>query len=287
MVLKYCLEQVVHIRGIDHPESIGVGPDGVAFSTGTGCQVYRLNLEEDSFSQIASTEGRCLGSAVDADGNLYLGHTAGNVLKIDIEGKQTIYATGPDGQNFECANYPTFDRQGHLYLSDSGDWSNSVNGHIYRIPPGGGEARLWFSEPVNTPNAVALDAEENYLYFVETFASSVSRIRIEEDGSAGQLERVVHMPHHVPDGIAFDESGRLWIACHRPDRICVLDLVADQLEVFADDWRGHYLRGPTDVAFAGENRDILLASSLDNLVIHRFPGVDVRGLKLNYPKLNL
>ncbi len=93
------------------------------------------------------------------------------------------------------------------------------------------------------------------------------------------------MPRHIPDGIAFDEHGRFWIACHRPDRICVFDLKSRRLELFADDWRGHALRGPTDVAFAGPNRDILLAASLDNLVLHRFDNVDVRGLKLNNPKL--
>ena len=58
-----------------------------------------------------------------------------------------------------------------------------------------------------------------------------------------------------------------------------------KLETFADDWRGHYLRGPTEVAFAGANRDILLAASLDNLVVHRFDNVGVCGLQLNHPKL--
>jgi penicillin amidase len=39
-----------------------------------------------------------------------------------------------------------------------------------------------------------------------------------EDGPhTAAFERVVHMPRHIPDGIAFDETGRLWIACHRPD----------------------------------------------------------------------
>ena len=87
------------------------------------------------------------------------------------------------------------------------------------------------------------------------------------------------------NGIAFDEARRLWIACHRPDAIYVFDLDSKRLEIFAEDWRGEKLRGPTDVAFAGPNRDILLAASLDNLVVHRFDGVGVRGLQLNHPRL--
>jgi len=79
--------------------------------------------------------------------------------------------------------------------------------------------------------------------------------------------------------------GWLWIACHRPDAIYVYDLETKRMEMFAHDWAGEALRGPTDVACAGPDRDILLAASLDNLVVHRFDGVGVRGLKLNHPRL--
>ncbi len=91
------------------------------------------------------------------------------------------------------------------------------------------------------------------------------------------------MPRHVPDGIAFDSQGRLWIACHRPDAICVFDLSDRKMELFAEDWKGEKLRGPTDVAFAGPDRDVILAASLDNLVIQRFDNTGVKGLALNHP----
>lgn len=281
----YNLHKIVHIRGVDHPESIGIGPNGEAYCTGTGCQVYRIDVEKNTAAMFAKTDARCLGSAVDADGNLYAAHTAGDVLKITPTGQVRVYATGPRGTRFLCTNYPAFDRAGNMYVSDSGDWSRTVNGHIYKIPPGGGEAFLWYPDAVDTPNAIALDAKEEFLYFVETFGASIARIAINPDGSAGAFERVVHMPRHIPDGIAFDEQGRLWIGCHRPDKICVFDLTTKRMETFAEDWEGEALRGPTDVAFAGPNRDILLAASLDNLVVHRFDGVGVRGLKLNHPKI--
>jgi gluconolactonase len=207
------------------------------------------------------------------------------VVRITPGGEESLYATGPGGQKFLCANYPAFDRHGSMYLSDSGDWSDEINGRLYRIPPGGGEARLWFPEPVDTPNAIALDAGEAHLYFVETYGAAIARVAINADGSAGRFERVVHMPRWVPDGIAFDTEGRLWIGCHRPDAIYVFDARTHRLEVFAEDWKGEALRGPTDVAFAGPDRDILLAASLDNLVVHRFDGVGVRGLPLNNPRM--
>ena len=284
-IAPFDIHNIVHIRGVDHPESIGIGPDGTAYTTGTGCQVYRLDLEENVAQQFASTEARCLGTAVDASGNLYAAHTAGDVLKITPDGDVSVYAARAGDERFGCTNYPAFDRQGRMYLSDSGDWSGELNGRIYRIEPGGGEATAWYPDPVDTPNAIALDAQERHLYFVETFGSAIARIPILEDGSAGALERVVHMPRHIPDGIAFDTEGRLWIACHRPDAIYVFDLESRRLELFAEDWMGEALRGPTDVAFAGPDRDILLAASLDNLVVHRFDNTGAVGLPLNHPDL--
>lgn len=285
--LPYDLNKIARIGGVDHPESISVGPNGEAYTTGTGGQVYRLNLETNKGEQFASTAPRrMLGQAVDADGNLYCADAnTGKVIRLTPDGHETTYATGPGGKPFLCTNYPAFDREGNLYVSDSGDWSETINGHIYKIAPGGGEANLWFREAVDTPNAIALDAREEHLYFVETFGNSISRIAILSDGSAGQFERVVHMPRHIPDGIAFDDEGRLWIACHRPDAVYIFDLVSRRLELFAEDWRGESLRGPTDVAFAGADRDIVLAASLDNLVVHRFDGTGVRGLRLNNPRL--
>ena len=283
----YNLKDVIHIRDVDHPESISVGPRGEAYTTGTGGQVYCLDLEKNTAEQFASTAPRrMLGQVVDADGNLYCADCAtGKVIRITPDGEESTYATGPGGRAFACTNYPAFDRHGNMYLSDSGDWSGELNGRLYKIPPGGGEARLWYPEPVDTPNAIALDAQEQFLYFVETFGNGIARVAVALDGSAGVFERVVHMPRHIPDGIAFDEQGRLWIACHRPDVIYFFDLDARRLELFAEDWKGEALRGPTDVAFAGPNRDVLLAASPDNLVVHRFNNPGARGLKLNHPKL--
>lgn len=283
----YPLERITHIWNVDHPESISVGLHGEAYTTGTGGQVYRIHLDTNRVEQFASTAPRrMLGQALDADGNLYCADAnAGQVVRISPAGEETIYATGPGGQPFVCTNYPAFDRAGNLYVSDSGDWSDSKTGFLYKIQSGGGEAVLWFAEQLDTPNAIALDAEQTYLYFIETWGAAIARIAIRPDGSAGAYERVVHLPRHVPDGLALDEDGRIWIAFHRPDAVKVFDPYANRLETLAEDWRGRELRGPTDVAFAGTGRDILLATSLDNLCLHRFDNIGVRGLKLNYPRI--
>jgi sugar lactone lactonase YvrE len=279
----------VHIPGLNHPESLSIGPDGTPYSVGKKGEVYRVDLATNTAEQYATAPHRCLGQAIDADGNMYgCDIFGGNVVLITPGGQSSVYATGPGGAKFGCANYPAFDRHGNLYMSDSssdGTWSQ-VDGAIYKIRPGGGEAELWSVQPVNTPNAIALDAGDRHLYFAETFGPGIGRIAINDDGSAGDYEYVVHMRRHVPDGVAFDDQGRLWIGCHRPDAIYVYDVARNRLDLFVDDWMGEKLRDPTDVAFAGPNRDIMLAASLGLEAVHRLDGAGVRGLALNYPKLS-
>jgi sugar lactone lactonase YvrE len=224
---RYDLQTVDHINGVDHNESISVGPNGEAYTTGfNSCKVFRLNLDTNTAVSFASTAPRrVLGQVVDADGNLYCAEPdapGSKVVKITPDGKQTVYSKGPTGQGFMSANTPVFDRQGNMYISDTGTWSKTIDGHIYKIPPGGGDAQVWHSHTIDTPNGIAIDNDETFIYYVETWGNSISRIEIKKDGSSGICERVVHMPQHVPDGIAFDDEGRMWIACHRPDKICVL-----------------------------------------------------------------
>ena len=44
MVQPFDKKKIVHIGGVDHPESLSVGPYGEVYTTGTGCQVYRVDL---------------------------------------------------------------------------------------------------------------------------------------------------------------------------------------------------------------------------------------------------
>ena len=158
----YDLRQVAYILGVDHNESLSVGPQGEAYTCGfnTG-RVFRLDLETNAGKAFASTEQRrVLGQVVDADGNLYCAEPespGSKVTRITPDGKTRVYSTGPRGGSFMSANTPAFDRHGNMYLSDTGSWSQVIDGHIYKIPPGGGDAQLWFQEPVDTPNGLAID----------------------------------------------------------------------------------------------------------------------------------
>ena len=94
----------------------------------------------------------------------------------------------------------------------------------------------------------------------------VDRIKIESDGSGGAVETVVELPMTVPDGVAFDTSGSLYVSMYRPDRIYRLT-PSGQLDVLADDFEGTLIAAPTNIAFCGSNRDILLSTNPEDGIL--------------------
>ncbi len=112
---------------------------------------------------------------------------------------------------------------------------------------------------------------------------AIVRIAIEADGSAGAIETVVELPHNVPDGVAFDEAGNLYIACYTPDVIYRLT-PEGELAVVASDWQGTTLATPTNIAFCGPDRKTLVVASLSRWHLAKAE-MPVAGARLNYPKL--
>jgi gluconolactonase len=178
-------------------------------------------------------------------------------------------------------NYAVFDRDGNLYVSDSGTWPQG-GGCIYRIDPSG-RTIVWTTGCSLFTNGLALSLDQSYLYVVESVLPGITRVAINEDGTAGPPELVVSMPGTVPDGIAFDRDGRLYIGCYRPDRVYRLDPGAEPL-IIADDWQGTTLSAPTNLAFIGPELDRLLIASLGRWHLSVM-SVEVPGQPLNFPRL--
>jgi sugar lactone lactonase YvrE len=119
------------------------------------------------------------------------------------------------------------------------------------------------------------------LYVVESAWPRVIRIPLTGGELDGEPEAVVELREVVPDGLAFDEEGGLWIGCWQPNRIYRLG--ADgRLEVVIDDWTGEYVLTPTNIAFAGADLGVLTLASLGGRAVKAIdPGV--HGAPLHYP----
>jgi len=273
-------ELSVLVSGLDHPEGVAFGQDGKLYAGGESGQVYRIDMDAKTHEQIASTGGFCLGMALDAAGNLYvcdMGLAA--VMRVTPTGETAVYSKGPAERPFSVPNFPVFDAQGNLYVSNSGNWGQK-NGLIYRVAPGGA-ATVWSEAAADYTNGLALSPDGRYLYVVESALPGIARIGIAADGQPDGYEVVVRLPQTVPDGIAFDAAGNLYIACYAPDRVYRYT-PSGTLETLWDDWSRLTLNAPTNLAFAGKNLDVLVLASLGgwSLAAATLP---VKGQALHYP----
>jgi gluconolactonase len=269
-------------HGLDHPEAVAWGPDGKVYAGGEAGQVYRIGLDDNSFEEFANTGGFVLGLAHDADANIYacdMGRAA--VVKVTPDGKVENYSDGTSEQKMRVPNYPVFDASGNLYVSDSGDWGEN-NGFIWRIKPGG-DSEIWDRSASGFTNGMCLSADGKSLVVVESSPPLISKIAINADGSAGERTVVVELPRTVPDGVAFDVEGNLYIALYNPNIIYRYG-TDGQLTILYDDWEQLLLVAPTNVAFGGADMKTLLIANLCGWNLITAP-MDVGGLPVKYPKL--
>ena len=84
----------------------------------------------------------------------------------------------------------------------------------------------------------------------------------------------------MPDGAAFTADGGVLVACYRPDRIVHID-AAGEVEIVAEDPQGTLLGAPTNVAFAGTNRDRLVCANLGRWHLALVES-ELRGAPLHY-----
>lgn len=270
-------------EGLDHPEGIAWGLDGNIYAGGEAGQIYRISLDGKTLVEFANTGGFILGIALDAANNIYACDIGNRCIqRITPGGIITTYSTGSPDEMFTTPNYLVFDGEGNLYVCDSGEWKLD-NGRIFKICPGG-HTEVWDRRLKEFPNGVCLGPDGKYLAVAMSLnPPRVAKIMIDENGSAGEIETMVNLPGTVPDGVAFDEDGNLYIACYRPDRIYSFT-TSGNLDIVAEDQEGTAMACPTNIAFCGRNLDMFLAPNLGRWHITRYE-VGKNGMPLHYPDL--
>lgn len=236
---------------LDHPEGLAVHPDGSVWCGGERGQIFRVDPDGSGLVEVASTGGFSLGMAFDRSAKyLYvcdLKHAA--VFRVDgMSGRVERFADGGPGGAFRVPNAPAFGPDGDLYISDSHGFGHPGPG-VWRVDTAG-RAELWYDRKVTFANGLALAPDGRSLYVAETFASMVFRIEVREDGSSGERHEVASMPGSLPDGLAFDRHGNLYVGCYEPSQVLRVD-PGGTVEVLYRDVTAHMLAHPTNVAFRG------------------------------------
>ncbi len=256
------IEEVeIYAEGLDHPECVVYHPNGNLYAGSEGGAIYEINIRREVVV-IANTGGFILGMALNADSSWLAICDSGKkcVWKLDLNTNElTILFSKVDDQLLKIPNFCCFDRNDNLYVSESGDF-RKINGCIYKMDRFG-EVKIWEEGPFSFANGLALSPDHDFLYIVSSFLPGIERIAIQENGDAGHREVVLKMPKTVPDGIAFDNSGTLYISCYAPNAIYTYR-ANEQLVALVDDWEAHTITNPTNIAFGGVNFDQLFVANL-------------------------
>jgi gluconolactonase len=251
----------VYAEGLDHPECVLYHPDGSVWAGGEAGQIYRID-PQGFIEIVADTGGFILGMALSPDrGWMAVCDLNKNCIwRLDMKTLTlSVFAKHVAGHTFAIPNYVCFDSKGGLYASESGAF-RKVQGKILKFEKDGA-GRDWHDGPFNFANGIALDATERFLYVVNTFAPSIERIFISEDGSPGRRETFASFDKIVPDGIVFDQEGNLLVGCYAPNAI--LKIAPDRtVTTLAYDWEAHTLCNPTNIAFGGKDMNKLFVANL-------------------------
>ena len=248
------------ITGLDHPEGVAVARDGTLYAGGEAGQVYRIAPDGTKSEVLARTGGFCLGVTLDQQDNIYICDCGTrSLIKVTQNGEVTVVADSADGRRFVNPNFSVFDSRGNLYFTDSGEWKRA-NGVVYRLGVEG-RVTLFAPGPFHFANGLALDAAEGHLYVVESNLDRVVRIAIKADGTASAPEVYAEGLARVPDGLAFDAAGNLYVTTYASNRIYRVSTDRG-VKLLCQDVENLFLCAPTNCAFGGPDFDQLYVGNL-------------------------
>ena len=149
---------------------------------------------------------------------------AQSVLSVNpLNGAATLFAAIPGGAA-AGPNALTFDDAGNVYVSDS------FQGAIWRISPGGGSAVQWASSPLLTTtgvppfgaNGIAFNRARDAMFVANTGNDTIVKIPVGAGGEAGTPQVFVNSVNGA-DGLILDDDDNLYVAANQADEIVVLD----------------------------------------------------------------
>ncbi len=261
----------VFASDLDHPECLAFDRAGHLWAGGEAGQVYRID-PAGQVQTVATLGGFTGGIAFSPlDHALYVCNPSLGLVRIEADGRHAGFATGITEHHMIYPNSLVFDRRGRLYVSDSGNWKKQ-NGRLLRFEPDGRGRML--GGPFGYANGLALTRDERTLFMVESDTDRVFRFDLNVAGELGPGEVYAESVGRLPDGLALDEAGSLYIACYASDEIWRIS-PARERTLLAWDHHAIRLSRPTNLAWGGANADVLYVANLGRTTITRthLPGV--------------
>ncbi len=186
------------------------------FTNLKGQSIFRIDTQGimEKWSEMTCPNGQ----TIDDNGGFHLvcDSEQASVVRLDQEGRHvgTLVAANCAGHKICSPNDIIVDKKGTVYFTDS----VRHEGKVFHIDINGEESVL--ADGLDYPNGLILSASENILYVAESYANRILCFKPNPSTQEWEKEVFAHLPTHrsgraednLPDGIAFDDDGRLWVA---------------------------------------------------------------------------
>ncbi len=201
------------------------------------------------------------GLGLDAKGEHLVGarHKSKSVVQFSPDLSSLRDVVGQyQGKPFNSPNDLVFRSDGNLYFTDpdfqAGANKDQPTTNVYRVAPDGAVSVV--DDTIKNPNGISISPDETALFVAGNLeAGFLKRYPLAEDGSVG--EGTVVLPDvNVPDGMAFDCAGNLYVTEHSNRRIRVV--APDGKETGEIVGMQHNV---TNVAFGGADRKTLFITT--------------------------
>lgn len=274
-------------RDLQRPECILAEPNGDLWSADArgglmhlradGSQTFIGQSASAAFGATADAESRFTqgtlpnGLAFARNGDILISNFGTDRLELMARsGGTRVLHDRIDGQPIGKVNFVLRDSRDRIWITVStrvNPWTAAAasrvrDGFVAVADQGG--IRI-VADGFSFTNEIRFDADEEWLYIVETTGPHITRMRVQEsgDGDVRLVDREIYGPAHLggmPDGIAFDSFGNLWCTLVMIDQLIAITPQGDRLMLLDDSTpAGHELVRAFDAGKA--NSELMFAAA--------------------------
>ena len=238
---------------LQRPECILAESDGTLWSADARGGVVRIGTDGSQeivtqrrsahFEHSGSEATRYLfgtlpnGLAFARNGDFLISNFGTDCLEVmSRDGTSRVLASDIDGEPIGKVNFVLRDSRDRIWITVSTrlkNWMHALrtdlaDGYVARFEDG--RFRI-VADGFHFTNEIRFDANEEFLYVVETTGGCITRLRL--DGCGNLEGREIFGPRSLgagawPDGIAFDSFGNLWGTLVYSDKLFVITPEGDQ-----------------------------------------------------------
>jgi gluconolactonase len=272
--------------GVTRPEGIAEATDDTIWVSDKGGAAARVD-DDGTIHQLGDAGGEPNSLNFLPDGRLLIANFEGHLQTLDTaSGAVETFVDSVDGQRVTHSNYALADANGFVWATESTKFEHpgpdtipqmlgNPDGWLFVRRPDGSSEIL--AEGLAFANGLALSNDGRYLFVAETFNGRISRAEIRAGGGIGPLEVYCELPADGleeqymtpgPDGMAFDESGAMWICAYNRNALAVADQNGN-VEIVVADPEGTVFGWPTNPVFVGPDRRTLVVGSISQPFVTR------------------